>query len=136
MHSPDRWYTRIGSLICAALALHLTGCGGGVEVVQPKTALRGKITVAPGQKPLLAGQITAYRKGEKVSTTSVNPDGSFEFINVPTGDYQLAITDTAKDTPYGKGIKLKSKYADPAQSGLTVSVAGNDSPRDFSVEPE
>lgn len=129
-----RWSHRIAPLVVAVVALTAAGCGNDTGVVKPKTALRGKFLLSTGKKPLLTGKVGAYQGGKSVAETSVNPDGSFEFINIPAGDYQLTVTGTETDTPYGKGVRLNSKYSDAAKSGLVVSVAGDDSPREFTLD--
>ena len=109
------------------------GCGGSDVMVATKTSLRGKVSV--NRKPVFTGLVTAHQNGTKIASTNINPDGTFEFSNIAAGDYQLTITATDTDTPYGKGVKLNSKYSDPASSGLIVSVAGkDDSPRDFALD--
>ena len=126
----------IRSLACLLAGVGVgaaAGCGGGDAVAAHQTALRGRLVV--NKKPLHNGTVTAYRSGSKTAQTNVNPDGRFEFFNLPTGDYQLAVTDTEANTPYGKGVRLPAKYADPAQSGMTVAVAaGEQPPRDFTLE--
>ena len=117
-------------VVACALAL-VAGCGDGAGA-PAKSALRGRITV--DKKPLGAGLVTAHSGGSKVAETNLNQDGSFEFYNLSAGDYQLAVSNTEASTPYFKGVKLPSRYADPAQSGMTVSVAAGENSREFDLK--
>ena len=97
---------RLVCLLAGAGLATAAGCGRGESVAAPKTA-----------------------------QTNVNPDGRFEFFDLPAGDDQLAVSDTETNTPYGKGVRLPAKYADPQLSGMTVAVAAGDQPpRDFALE--
>lgn len=98
----------------------LVGCGGS-EAEVTKSLLRGKVTV--GNKPVTAGTVTAYKGSSKVMETTINPDGTYEFADPSSGEYQLTVTNTDTPTPYGRPVKVPAKYADPAQSGLSAKVA-------------
>lgn len=121
--------TRLLSRLLLALATGvlgsagLTGCGSDVEV--PDSLLRGKVTV--DKKPVVVGTVTAYRGGDKAMETTINPDGTYEFVINSSGEYQLTVTGTDAKTPYGPPVKLPAKYADPAQSGLNTTVAAGQS---------
>jgi hypothetical protein len=117
-------------LVVCVLAL-AAGCGGGAGVPS-KSALRGRLTL--DKKTLGAGNVTVYSGGSKVAEAPINQDGSFEFYNLSSGDYQLTVTDTEAGNPYFKGVKLPSRYADPAKSGLTVNVAAGENSREFDLK--
>ncbi|QEL13721.1 carboxypeptidase regulatory-like domain-containing protein [Limnoglobus roseus] len=100
----------------------LVGCGaGGDKAAAPKTALRVKLTV-DGKPTLTAGLVTLYQGGSKVTEVNLNPDSTAEVLNVSAGAYQITVTNTEQGSPYGKGVKLPTRYADPNQSGFTVNV--------------
>jgi hypothetical protein len=102
-----------------ALVCGLTGCGGGGGGA-PSTVLKGKVTI--NGKPAVVGTVTAYSGGSKAAETMINPDGTYQFDNLSSGEYQLTVTKTDTPTPYSKPVKLPAKYADPSQSGLTATV--------------
>jgi hypothetical protein len=108
----------VSASLTFALVCGLTGCGGGGGA--PSSVLKGKVTY--NGKPVVVGTLTAYRGSSKTAETMINPDGSYEFVNLSSGDYQLTVTNTDTRTPYGKPVKLPAKYADPSQSGLTATV--------------
>jgi hypothetical protein len=127
-----RFIRRSLAVACAAAVLGLVGCGSG-DVTAPATSvLRGRLTV--DKKPLSVGTVTAYKGGSKVAETQVNPDGGFELFNLPAGDYQLTVTNTDASNPYTKPVKLPARYADPAQAGMTVSVADGENNREFDLQ--
>ncbi|AWM40783.1 hypothetical protein GobsT_06710 [Gemmata obscuriglobus] len=106
----------------ALLAPVAAGCGGSESAVAT-SLLRGKVTC--DGRPVVAGVVTAYRGGTKVMEANINPDGGYEFARPSAGEYQLTVTKTDVATPYAKPVKLPARYADPAQSGLTAKVAGD-----------
>ena len=110
----------LAAVSLAAVGLALAGCGGSDEAVT-KSLLRGKVTV--DKKPIPTGTVTAYKGSSKAMETTINPDGTYEFVDPSSGEYQLTVTKTDTPTPYGKPVKLPAKYADPAQSGLTATVS-------------
>jgi len=109
----------LAALAVALLGLGLTGCGGSDSKVTV-AVLRGKVTV--NKKAVNTGIVTAYKSGSKVTETNINPDGTYEFQDPSSGEYQLTVTKTDTPTPYGKPVKVAAKYADPATSGLTATV--------------
>jgi hypothetical protein len=118
--------------LAAAVGFGLTGCGGSDAPVAD-SLLRGTVTV--NNKPVTTGTVTAYKGGSKVMESGINPDGTYEFANPAGGEYQLTVTGTDTPTPYGKGVKIPARYADPAQSGLTATVtAGQKNTKDLALD--
>lgn len=116
----------------AVLGVSLAGCGGSGDAVQT-SLLRGKVTLH--KKVIPTGTVTAYRGGSKVMEAPINPDGTYEFLDPSSGEYQLTVTKTDAPTPYSKPIKLPAKYADPAQSGLTATVtSGQPNTKDLELD--
>jgi hypothetical protein len=122
----------LAAACAAAVAVGLVGCGGDNRVAAAKSVLRGRLTA--DKKPVSVGTVTAYKGGSKVAETQINPDGGFELYNLPPGDYQLTVTHTDVSTPYAKPLKLPSRYAEPAGSGLTVNVADGENKREFDLQ--
>jgi hypothetical protein len=108
----------VSASLTLALVCGLAGCGGGGGA--PSTVLKGKVTV--NGRPAVVGTVTAYRGGSKAAEAMINPDGTYQFENLSSGDYQLTVTKTDTPTPYSRPVKLPAKYADPSQSGLTATV--------------
>lgn len=119
------------SFVAACVLALAVGCGSG-DGAPAKSVLRGRLTV--DKKPIGAGVVAVHSGGSKVAEANLNQDGSFEFFNLPAGDYQLAVSGTEAGNPYTKGVKLPSRYADPAQSGMAVSVAAGENSREFDLK--
>ena len=107
------------AVVLPLVGFGLVGCGGSEPEVTA-SLLRGKVTV--GDKPVTTGTVTAYKGSTKVMEAPINPDGTYEFANPTSGEYQLTVTKTDTPTPYGRPVKVPAKNSDPAQSGLSAKV--------------
>lgn len=114
-----RIVTALGALL---VVLGSGGCGNR-EFRLPTTSLGGKVTV--DGRPISNGIVAAYRDGSKVMEASIEVDGNYTFSDPPSGEYQLTVTRTDTPSPYGRPVKLPTRYADPAGSGLTATVASD-----------
>jgi hemoglobin len=84
------------------------------DIVEGKVAeegggsVKGRVTF--NGKPLAQGAVTLSDKGGKAHSAAIEADGSYGLENVPPGEYKVAV----RGGP--------AKFADPATSGLTVTV--------------
>jgi hemoglobin len=80
--------------------------------------VKGKVTA--GGKPLAKGTVSLTDKDGKAYSTAIAADGTFALEGVPAGAYKVAVTGGP------------AKFADPATSGLTLTVAKGQ--QNFDVE--
>ncbi|MBN1912217.1 MAG: hypothetical protein JW818_21025 [Pirellulales bacterium] len=110
--------------VVAFLGLILTtGCGDD----RPKTVpVSGQVLI--DGKPLTCGAIRILPQGARPATAKIGPDGRFTFKTFEDGDgvvlgtHQVIVFGTDDlGSPTAKWYAPK-KYADPATSGLTVTI--------------
>jgi hypothetical protein len=128
--------TRLIATGCGLLALlALTpGCRPGTADVAGRVTYQGK--------PVVSGSVTLHAADGSVHQIGLNPDGTYRLDRVPVGTARVAVSSpdptpsarakgdpdsrvpTRAQPPPGAWFPLPAKYADPAQSGLTVQVGG------------
>lgn len=144
---------RILSAIAACLALaSLTGCGGD----SGKATISGKVTYKGA--PVTGGTLTLYAESGTPYPVNINPNGTFNVSDVPTGQRTVSIsTDNVqtnqgytmppgvtppKDSPappqidtstLPKKVDIPAKYKDPKTSGLTWDIKGGKQSKDFDL---
>ncbi len=122
-----------GIVLVLALCLAGSGCGGPPNRVSGKASFGGK-ALSSGTVLLLASDGQPYRG-------LIAPDGTFVIPSVPPGPAQVAVTSLGEQTrssgrgrvaqnariglPAATFSRLPLRYGDLAQSGLSVTVAGD-----------
>jgi hemoglobin len=131
-----------------------------VEVKAPEDkqadtgSVSGKVTYK-GQ-PLPAGTVIFVSADGKASSAALAPDGTYKVEKLKPGEYSVGIeTDSVKPKPPGdkpkppddkkaddkpadkqapKYVAIPAKYADPAKSGLKVTIVKGDQQHDFDLQ--
>jgi len=118
----------------ATVALTLTGCGGE-ETTIPTYPVSGQ--VLRGDKPIFYATVVLHPKSnigdQSLRPRGVtDPDGKFALTTftaddgAPAGDYDVSVTQWTTDKPEEGPInRLAAKYADPATSGLKITVGSS-----------
>ena len=125
------------ALTACACVFVLTGCGESTGSVKGKVYLQDKLVTA--------GSIAFLPPNEKVATTEIRPDGTYELPRVSTGLAKISVTapmqitmpagktmmagkmgaaDKTKEAegPKGAVVPIPEKYADAQKSGLEYTV--------------
>ena len=133
----ERYASRIGfrglsPFAIAAVALALTSCSS-------KGTIRGKVYY--NDAPLSSGIVSFVAGTKTVGTGVIQPDGSYEIKNAPTGEVTVVVTPgtlTQSSKPGEKGKSDKSKsdkskspaippeYSDPAKSKEKYTITSGD----------
>jgi hypothetical protein len=124
-----------------ALAISLTGCGGGKGVLRGSVSYKG---IA-----LKQGSITLISNDGNHAAGQIDPNGNYEVFDVIPGDYKIGIIstmDTGAPAPSPEDIKkmkggagggmksaIPEHFGDPERSGLkyTVKSGSNEYPIDL-----
>jgi len=134
-------------LFLAAAAL--AGCG------QPRGDISGKVLF--DGKPLTVGsnKVSFHAADGRVVHCTVEPDGSYRLKGVPAGDGKFTVQSLPSppmlpaapgkdgkmevigkaDPSAGKAANLPARYKEPAQSGLTYTVAKGSQTYDIDLKP-
>jgi hypothetical protein len=131
------FYRTQTSPLVAAAVLFFAGCGGSEH-----GRVTGRVVHATGAP--LAGANVIARSDEtgKTSYGTTDADGRFDLSTVTAGDgvppgtYRVVITEERGATEGSGAVTIAPKYGNPAQSGLTFSLAaGEDKSFDVTVDP-
>jgi hypothetical protein len=127
--------------------LFLAGCSAH------KGSLSGTVTFQG--KPIVYGTVIAVCSDGISRSANIEPDGSYRFDSLPTGEVKLAVlspepyepsssirrgerSGPAKSAPNGpvdhsKWVKIPEEYADPRISGLATRVTAGHSTSDLQL---
>jgi hypothetical protein len=128
--------SQTAAFVVAATIL-LAGCGGSDH-----GRVTGRVVQAKGAP--LAGANVIARSDEtgKTSHGTTDADGNYELSTTepgdgtPPGTYKVVITEVRGDPDAIQPPTIADKYSDPAQSGLTFTIAaGEDKTFDVTVDP-
>jgi hypothetical protein len=117
---------------------------------------RGTVTGTVKYKgePVPSGQVLFYGAGDQSAIATINADGSYTATNVPLGPVKVALAMPpstegmekaakvmkkrfGKGNAYPEGVKtvsLPKKYADPAHSGLGLTVNAGAQPFNIDID--
>ena len=126
----QRLFSAIGVAVFSAI---LVGCGAS----GPPTATVSGTVKYRGQ-PLTTGIVTVQNDQGQSGAAQIQADGSYKITNAPLGANKAAVAvlpaapSGAKIASAGApprsaapAIKLPPQYSDPARSGLSIDVKGN-----------
>ena len=95
----------------AGIFLLTTGCGGGkvgISTVAGKVSYKGK--------PLTVGTIEFHGSDGKVSSSSINPDGTFLIPDAPVGDDTVVVRVPAPNPKLPPGHPSSARTSPPWRS--------------------
>ena len=141
------WHAKAGLLLL--LVLPISGCGGG----RPSGTVTGTVTYKGA--PLTTGKVIFYGANNQVASAAIGDDGKYEAIKVPLGPVKVAV-----DTPpppsaaavkaakagkkrFERGnpitvpentVSIPAKYANPEQSGFSLTVKEGSQPYDIDLK--
>jgi hypothetical protein len=101
--------------------------------------------------PVTSGLVTFYGPDYQTADAYIQPDGTYQGTNVPLGQVTITVRPRPpvpraakakaqlvhRDLPQGPEVdtvELPKEYADPAKSGLTVTVTGGPQPFDIEMK--
>lgn len=139
--------TRIpGPLLGAAAVALLAGCGPTVGNVSG--------TVTLGDRPLAEGQLTFFGPDNQVTTTTINPDGTYRIDGMPAGNYKVVVLPPPTAPEAMQVLKVRGKegkaapvappkakspipdrYADVTTSGLGTTIKAGENKYDVPLTP-
>lgn len=131
---PSKFVMVIGSFLTLSA---LTGCGESTGSVKGKVYLKDKLVTA--------GSVAFVAANQKVATTQISADGSYEILSVGTGLAKISVTaptevmvpggmtmkpgamgagDKSKEVeaPKGKIVPIPAQYGDAEKSGIQYTV--------------
>lgn len=121
-----------------ALVLWASGCGPRFGDVSGTVTYQGK--------PVPGGTIVFYDAANNAPSAEIKPDGSYSVSKVAAGRAKVVVIapmainfqgpaglGSAAPAP-AKSVPLPAKYADPAQSGLTLEVRPGNQKHDVPLE--
>ena len=128
--------SRAALALFAAGMVALSGCGPSTATVSGKVTYQGK--------PVVSGSVTVKAADGTVHQIGLNPDGSFRLDAVPTGPATVGVAspdpkpssrfekdDPRRPEPVAGWFPLPPKFADPATSGLTLTVGSGSADLDL-----
>jgi hypothetical protein len=119
-------YSQQSATIIALALLACIGCGPTQKVDPNRAVVPGTVTF--DGKPLPAGQVS-FSSTEAPRSTSIliREGGRYSTDRVPIGPNVVTIeTESVQSGSPHLYVKIPAKYADPAQSGLTIDVKPGD----------
>jgi thiol-disulfide isomerase/thioredoxin len=144
---------RLVPLSAAVIALiTCIGCSRrGLDQPRLPTTVSG--TVRYGDQPVWEGRLTLLGPDERVSTTTLNSDGTFQIVNPPLGVVKVGVSNyprgqTSAETevavvglagqaectaPQRDSVELPKRYAEPDHSGLTLEIKSGQQQLDLSL---
>jgi hypothetical protein len=114
---------RARNVAVAALAFVASlGCGAKQKVDENRAVISGAVSI--DGKPLPGGTMSFYSPDQGLGASiSLAKGGTFTTDRAPIGHNLVSIeTESLQYGSPGLYVKIPAKYADPAQSGLTVDV--------------
>jgi hypothetical protein len=95
--------------------------------------------------------VTFHGPDGLTAVSYVQPDGTYQATNVPLGEVRVSVRERpapalgvkskaqqvkrdAPQTTEAKAVELPKEYANPAKSGLTVTVTGGSQPFDIELK--
>jgi hypothetical protein len=127
----------VGSVGVLMLTLFVAGCSRGTGNVSGKVLFKGQ--------PLPAGTITFYDDENGVTSSAINPDGTYAVSKVRTGAAKVAVAvplpinmpgvGPALVLPQTKVPSIPPHYHDRERSGLTLDVVKGDQVHNFELQP-
>jgi hypothetical protein len=139
--SPSRRPGKWGAFLLLAAAIVMSGCGGGTSTISGTVSYDGKL--------LKGGNLTFVSDGKPSVGTTINKDGTYTAKSVPSGKVTIAVETeslnpgrrggmaykpppgqqapaglASKEDTADRFVAIPPKYADPAESGLSLEVKG------------
>ncbi len=118
------WFSRSALVALAALLLSTAGCVRGPRIVP----VSGQVLI--DGKPLEHGFVQVIPEGYRAASGKIGPDGRFQLTTFApndgcaVGSHPATVIGVETINPTSQRWHAPKKYADPATSGLTVTIEG------------
>ena len=123
----------------AVVAVAVAGCGGATADLSGTVTFRGK--------PVTSGTVQVLQPGGRVAVADIRPDGRFHVRGAVPGPAGVGVSSPdPRQAGAGGGrgphtpgpadptwVRLPARYADPDQSGLTVTLTAGGNALDLTL---